>query len=264
MIRQIVISILSISALLPVPLKAALGESIAEDNLASLSINRNKKSSDSKQREIADDYVFSKAINLQFIGSSITAKFAPQNNQGEKIELSKLAFSLGYDHFNWVSYVENDPHGITNQTGEQLSTPYNDPPRGGYQYDAADELPFYWDMVKCDRCEARHQYQNPDNSQQFELVFKDAPADYRLGSDESMEFITHLVGVKNYDQQTQKAEWEILNTFRWKLTNPTPFVGQVSLVEANIDINRLSPFLLKEMLADGALLATSPKTKFAN
>lgn len=200
------------------------------------------------------DITYDRDINHIFIGSKITTRFSPRNSQGEKIELHKLASELGYDHFNWVSYVEEDPHGIADVTGKQLSTPYNDPPRGGYHYDSADGLPFYWDVVECDRCKQRHHFQNDNNLKQFELVFEDAPADYRLRPGEAIEFITNLVGVKKIDSNTQEAEWDILHTFRWKLTNPRPDYSQVSLVDADVNLKQLSPLLLNTMLLDGATL----------
>ncbi len=201
-----------------------------------------------------EGFPYGQNITHTFIGSRIITQFNPQNSQGENIKLNQLASSLGYDHFNWVNYVEKDPYGITDQAGQQLKIPYNDPPKGGYRYDSADRLPFYWDLVKCDRCKPRHHFQNPHNLSQFELVFEDSPADYRLQPGEAVEFTTHLVGVKQYDLQQQTAEWEILHTFRWKLTNPHPTLSQVSLIESDVALNKLSPLLLSKMQLDGAIL----------
>ena len=197
---------------------------------------------------IADE----RAITHIFTGSTIITRFSPINSRGEKIELHRLASQLGYDHFNWVNYVEKDPYGIADTNGKQLTTPYNDPPKNGYQYDRADGFPFYWDIEQCDRCKQRHHFQNYNNHKQYELIFEDAPADYRLQPGEAVEFITHLVGVKEIDSVHQRAKWDILHTFRWKLTNPRPNYSQVSLVEANVDLDRLSPMLLNTMLLDGA------------
>ena len=219
--------------------------------------NKNLNINQAKLSEVNQNFAFAQAITHQLLGSKIVTQFAPKNNQGENIDLNQLASSLGYDHFNWVSYVEKDPYGITDQAGQQLSTPYNDPPRGGYHYDRADELPFYWDMVNCDRCKQRHHFQNPNNSGQFELVFVDAPADYRLQPGESIEFMTNLVGVKNYDVQQPEATWDVLHTFRWKLTNIRPNHSQVSLISADVDLTQLTPLLLSTMKADGALLPSS-------
>ncbi len=200
------------------------------------------------------DFAYAQNITHQLIGSRIITQFTPKNSQGESIDLNQLASSLGYDHFNWASYVEKDPYGIKNQEGQKMHTPYNDPPQGGYLYDPADRLPFYWDLVECDRCKYRHHFQNSHNLKQFELVFQDAPADYRLQPGEAVEFVTHLVGVKQYDPQQHTAEWEILHTFRWKLTNPHPNFSRVSLIESDVALDQLSPSLLSMMQLDGAIL----------
>jgi hypothetical protein len=200
------------------------------------------------------NFANAKDITHQVIGSRITTRFSPKNSLGEKVALNKLASDLGYDHFNWVNYVEQDPYGITDWIGRQLSTPYNDPPKGGYQYDSADMLPFYWDIGSCDRCKSYHHIQNSNNLNQFELVFHDSPADYRLQPGESVDFVTSLVGVKKYSPVKQTAEWEILHTFRWRLTNPYPGYGKVSLIEVEVTLSELSPQLLHTMQLDGAIL----------
>ena len=246
--KNIFVSTVVISVLLSLPSRTIVGKCES---------NNNQKINLSKSPEITDNFVYAQAVTHKFIGSRIITQFSPTNSQGENIDLSKLASNLGYDHFNWVSYVEKDPYGIADRAGRQLSTPYNDPPRGGYQYDAADKLPFYWDMVNCDRCQQRHHFQNPHNLRQFELVFEDAPADYRLQPGEAIEFITNLVGVRNYDIQQQQAEWDILYTFRWKLTNLRPNYNQVSLIAADIDLTQLSPLLLATMQSDGAIFPSS-------
>ncbi|MEL6437940.1 MAG: hypothetical protein AAFQ80_01610 [Cyanobacteria bacterium J06621_8] len=197
---------------------------------------------------------FAQYITHQIIGSGIITKFTPRDQDAQSIDLNLLAASLGYDHFNWASYVEQDPYGIVNHQGEKLKTPYNDPPQGGYRYDAADMLPFYWDVVQCDRCKSRHHFQHAYNSSQFQLIFEDFPADYRLQSGEAIEFVTSLVGVKFFDPQQHQSEWEILYTFRWQLTNPRPHLSQVSLIDHNLAIAQLSPVLLQRMKLDGAII----------
>ena len=198
-----------------------------------------------------------RSITHILIGGRIITQFSPRNSQGEKIELQQLATKLGYDHFNWVSYVETDPHGIVDSSGVPLSTPYNDPPQGGYRYDSADRFPFYWDVVDCDRCKQRHHVKNYNNSQPFDLVFEDAPADYRLQPGEAIEFITNLVGVKKLDKEQNQTEWEVIHTFRWKLTYPTSHQSQVSIIDDNVLLNKISPQLLNMMVLDGAILPTS-------
>ena len=200
-------------------------------------------------------FLHAKNISHRVIGSKIVTKFSPRNSFGQKIALNKLAIELGYDHFNWVNYVEEDPYGISDRAGRALSTPYNDPPKGGYAYDSADSLPFYWDIVDCDRCKPHHHRKHSNNLKANELVFHDFPADYRLQPGEAVEFVTSLVGVKKYDVGNRTAEWDVLYTFRWQLTNPSPRRGQTSLVEKNVDLNKLPPALLNAMKLDGAALS---------
>lgn len=258
--KNISISIITFIILFPfssvaTALEFASSKKETQNQISSLEIQ--EKSNSKKSRKITTQPTFEANVNIQLQGARIVAKFAPENSQGEKMELTELALMMGYDHFNWVSYVENDPHGIANQQGELLSTPYNDPPLGGYQYDSADRLPFYWDIEQCVRCSHRHNYQHPLVTKQYELVFEDVPSDPRLQPGEAIEFITHLVGVKSYDTQTNQAEWDILNTFKWQLTNPIPYQGQVSLIEDNIDTTKIAPSIIAEMQADGATLPES-------
>lgn len=230
--------------------RAARERDLAAKNADNLNFNSGRNLS----TENIDHSIFQESLKIELTGARIVAKFAPENHLGEQIELAKLAAMMGYDRFSWVNYVEQDPYGIIDRQGQLLSTPYNDPPIGGYQYDAADELPFYWDVEECDGCRQRHHYQHPLISQKYQLVFEDIPSDPRLQPGEAIEFVTHLVGVKNHNSATKTAEWDVLNTFRWQLTNPTPGRGRVSLTENNIELATLSPFLLIEMQADGALL----------
>ncbi|ELS01852.1 hypothetical protein Xen7305DRAFT_00015590 [Xenococcus sp. PCC 7305] len=200
------------------------------------------------------NFPFAEQISVSLENSRILAKFSPQDNRGQKISLKSLAATLGYKNFNWVNYVEKDPHGIANNKGDKLVTPYNDPPFGGYQYDGADNFPFYWDIESCENCRSRHNYQHHQVKNQFELIFEDMPSDYRLKDQESIDFITHLVGVKSYNQAQKKAEWEVLTTFRWKLTNLASGKGQVSLVSFDINPHNLPPSLMSQMQIDGGMI----------
>ncbi len=210
----------------------------------------------SKNTLSVNNFAFAKHISVDLENSRILARFAPQDHQGKKIPLKSLAATLGYKNFNWVSYVEQDPYGIADNNGNQLSTPYNDPPSGGYQYDGADEFPFYWDIESCENCRSRHNYQHHKVLNQFELIFEDMPSDYRLKDEESIDFITHLVGVKRYNKTEKKAQWEVLTTFRWKLTNSNSGKGKVSLVGFDINSQSLPPSLLSQMQIDGGIVSS--------
>ncbi|MGD1919782.1 MAG: hypothetical protein ACFCAD_13365 [Pleurocapsa sp.] len=217
-----------------------------------------------KPSKVNHNIVYSQDIIHILIGARIITQFTPRDSQGEKIKLDRLASDLGYEHFNWVSYVEKDPHGILDSLGKEMLAPYNDPPAGGYQYDRADRFPFYWDVVYCDRCNQRHHFQNYNNSQQFALVFEDAPADYRLQPGEAVEFMTNLVGVKHINLEQNKAEWEILHSFRWKLTNPRANHSQVSLTDTNVDLSKLHPTLIDTMISDGAAIPRAIEVSNSN
>lgn len=233
--------------------------SIASKNSPTLAENTHESQMSLQPIQLDSNFIYGENINHILIGGRIISQFSPRNSKGEAINLQQLAKELGYDHFNWVNYVETDPYGICDRTGQPLATPYNDPPQGGYHYDAADSYPFYWDVVKCELCRQRHHFQDYRNLKQSILVFEDAPADYRLQPGEAIKFVTSLVGVKKLDQQQQKAEWEVLHTFRWQVTNPHPYYSQTSLLDTNVGLEKLSPLLLNTMLSDGALLPKSDR-----
>ena len=232
-------------------------------NVAQSETTNNLKSNYRKPLSTQQNFNYKKAIAHKLNGGRITTRFTPKDNNGDSIALSTLAASLGYDHFNWVSYVEADPYGISDRDGNMMSTPYNDPPFGGYQYDSADRLPFYWDVVDCDLCKQRHHIQHSKNLQQFKLTFKDAPTDSRLQLGEAIEFMTSLVGVKNVDANGQSAAWDVLHTFRWKTTNTTAGF-QVSIVDPNVDTTQLPDPLLSQMVLDGAELSNAIKISNSN
>ena len=249
-LRNLLFGTLALGVMLSVSTKNNVAVSEPIDNL---------KSNFSKSWEAEQNFDYQKAIAHKLNGGRITTQFSPKNNQGNHLALSTLASKLGYDHFNWVSYVEADPYGVSDRHGKMMSTPYNDPPVDGYKYDSADRLPFYWDVEECDLCKQRHHIQNVKNLQPFHLTFKDAPTDSRLQPGESIEFITSLVGVKSISQDRQTAAWDVLHTFRWQMTNTSTDGFQVSLVDADVDTTQLSSLLSAKMILDGAELSTSVK-----
>ena len=235
-----------------------------KNNVAVSQPSNNLKSNYQKPLQTKHNLNYQKAIAHKIEGGRITTQFSPIDKKGYQIELDTLASELGYDHFNWVSYVEADPYGISDREGNMMSAPYNDPPLGGYQYDSADRLPFYWDVTECDRCKQRHNIQNYHNLQRYNLVFEDAPRDSRLQPGESIEFMTSLVGVKSINSDHTAAEWDVLYTFRWQVSNITPNNSQISLIDTDLDTAQLPPSLLAKMSLDGAKLATSVKVSSSN
>ncbi len=242
--------------LLPIKVNSVSIDTNQENNPNKCDLDSSKLETKTNNKTLNyTNFSFNKNIYLKIEKSGIIATFAPQNNTGEKIELKQLASALDYERFAWVNYVEQDPHGIRDRYGNIVPTPYNDPPPGGYQYQGADYHPFYWDMEKCDRCQSRHHYQHPKITSKFALVFEDHPSDPRLQSGESVNFVTHLVGVKS--QSSNKREWEILTTFSWKLTNNKRKQGRVSLMANNIKPSQLSSSLLAQIQADGGKINNS-------
>jgi hypothetical protein len=250
---QLPVSIITAITLFSTPIEATPLKLKTSQSISSLPNMIRENEGRQVDEKIAKIFPLEQTVNLEFSGSQVIARFIPKNIQNQKIGLSELASILGYHHFNWVSYVAKDPYGIADKSGKLLSTPYNDPPQGGYYYEAADKLPFYWDVDQCDRCLPKHHYQNPKITNEFELVFEDVPSDYRLKPGESIEFITHLVGVESLDMETSKAKWHVLYTFKWKLTNSLVGQGSVSLIEANINPLSLPPSLQQQMKIDGAI-----------
>ena len=252
-------ALLAVSNLLTIAVKANANIPQSENILSKSQCSAVQESSAdkfSKNTSSVTEFAFAKHISVTLENSRMFAKFAPQDHRGQRITLKSLASNLGYQNFNWVSYVEQDPYGIADNNGNQLSTPYNDPPSGGYQYDGADEFPFYWDIESCENCRSRHNYQHHKVVNQFELVFEDMPSDHRLKGEESINFITHLVGVKSYHKTEKKAQWEVLTTFRWKLTNSNSGKGQVSLIGFDIHPQSLPPSLLSQMQIDGGVVSS--------
>ena len=199
---------------------------------------------------------FSAYLKFQVVGSQIIAKFLPQNQHNQPLEIDSLAAATGYKSFNWVSYVEQDPYGIADYQGKALSLPYNDPPLGGYQYDKADNHPFYWDIERCQNCHSRYYYKHPQIKQKFALTFEDSPSDYRLKPGETIEFVTHLVGIKAKGDQSNRLQWDVLSTFTWQLTNNAAGHGQVSLTAVDLNVSQLSSSLLKLIKHDGGTIST--------
>ena len=108
-----------------------------------LSESKNTQANNYKLLDKKRSFIYAENVTHRVIGSRIITRFTPKNRSGQKIAPDKLALDLGYDHFNWVNYVERDPYGMSDRAGRVLSTPYNDPPLEGYIYDSADSLPFY-------------------------------------------------------------------------------------------------------------------------
>ena len=246
-------SLASLSLITPFARNIAEASSISNYQTKSV-CSANESLKGNKTHNLLQNFNFSHHLDFKVSGSQIVARFAPHNKQDQALELDSLAAKLGYKRFDWVNYVEQDPYGIADYQGQLLSLPYNDPPLGGYQYETADDHPFYWDIEQCENCRSRHYYQHPKIKQKFALTFEDNPSDYRLKPGETIEFVTHLVGVKIDRTDKERSQWDVLSTFKWQLTNNAVGRGQVSLTAVNLNVLELSPATLTLIKNDGGQL----------
>jgi len=129
-----------------------------------------------------------------------------------KLSLDEAAKLCGYDHFNWVQYVLDDPQpamvGVNNPQ-KVLKGPYLDPPLGGYtsQTYGDDSLPYYLG----ENGPTAHELQ--DYSTKFKLTFDDAPQDEGLKGNDTVKFIIGLVGVLANDKYDMLHVWEWESNF---------------------------------------------------
>lgn len=255
MSKKLLLSICATLSLVPLPIKSLASDtsvSNGENKLrCTANVHHRKDNQNTKTVEIE------KHLTFLTIGSRIEVKFSPRNLQNQPLSLESLAVKLGYQSFNWVSYVEKDPYGMTDYQGNILYLPYNDPPLGGYQYEAADNYPFYWDIEQCENCRSRYNYQHPKVQQKYTLYFEDSPSDYRLKEGETVVFVTHLVGIKKHNIEQNQSSWEVLNTFKWQLTNDAAGRGKISLIAVNLPTSELSPSVLALIENDGGFIPQS-------
>ena len=260
MYKKLLLGLLATISLVPLPTTKSWASNIENNKHRTLECAVDNFSR-SKNNEITT-INFHEHLTFSTIGSRINVKFSPHNLQKQPLALASLAAKLGYQSFNWVSYVEQDPYGMIDYRGNLLSLPYNDPPLGGYEYGAADNYPFYWDIEQCENCHSRYNYRHPKVKQKYALYFEDSPADYRLKEGETVEFITHLVGVVDRNSEYNRSSWEVLTTFKWQLTNDAEGRGQVSLIAVNLLTSELSPSVLASIQKDGGFIPQS--TAIAN
>jgi len=126
---------------------------------------------------------------------------------GPCITFSTPHIEEDYSRVRYINIVTKDPYEIKDYKGHTISVPYIDPPYRGFDYEAADTSPYYWDD-KSFKGNKRHKVNHPNNRNTESLIFKDCPQDYRLKTGESIEFITC-----SYDTLLK----EIIDCQDWKL-----------------------------------------------
>jgi hypothetical protein len=77
-------------------------------------------------------------------GTGITGSFTSTVG-GPPPTLGAAAAACGEHHFNWFQVVTADNMPPNDANGNPLMPPYIDPPPGGYSFQWADNVPWYWD-----------------------------------------------------------------------------------------------------------------------
>jgi len=115
------------------------------------------------------------------------------------------------ENYRWVNIITQDPHGIKDRQGRLMKEPYLDPPIHGWQYEAADASPYYWDDANFNG-NSRHKINHPKNTGEDFITFKDCPAEPRLKRKETVEFTTCLFNTVT--KQSEKCIKWALNAKR--------------------------------------------------
>jgi hypothetical protein len=82
-------------------------------------------------------------VNALGVGKGISGGFT--SSTGNPASLAAAATACKEDHFNWYQVVTADNGKAVDASGNKLTAPYVDPPPGGYNFQWADNLPWYWD-----------------------------------------------------------------------------------------------------------------------
>jgi len=150
-----------------------------------------------------------------FLDNQIIAAFTPQFG----LTVDEAAKLCGYDHFNWYQIVTNDPNPPTAKGSDTpLTTPYVDPPLGGYKNGKPpgtdDHLPFFWnDPLSDGEKGTRQNLEYNTSPDRKTLTFIDTPKLFSgqpLQPGKYVNFQTSLVGV------FPDGTFQVLYTFTWK------------------------------------------------
>ena len=102
--------------------------------------------------------------------------------------------TMSVPHINnevrFINIVTNDPAGAPKtRLLQEISTPYIDPPKHGWNYNLADTSPYYWDDESFNG-NPNYKINNPNITTEEQVIFKDCPSDPRLKKGEAIEFTT--------------------------------------------------------------------------
>ncbi len=153
-------------------------------------------------------------------GPALVGEFTPTNG----CTVDEVATAFGFDHFNWVNIALKYPRSLITWG---LSTPFVDPPKGGFPGGRfADNLPFYWDEGTDTRIVPGYHLMDNITSDKKKLGFYDKPENALLLPGERMSFVTMLAGIKS-------DGWEPLDTYMWS----SNYTGRGGVITTrNIDL----------------------------
>ena len=139
----------------------------------------------------SDPLFFHRNVNVQPSGATMEAVFVPDNG----CTLQAVANAAGYFHFNWTNLVIQAPQDLRVICGAQV--PFFDPlPGRRFTCPAgwSDDLVYIWNEVNEDGTVTNtelDQWTAP-----YQLRFKDVPSWGTLNQNNTITFVTALVGVR--------------------------------------------------------------------
>ena len=144
--------------------------------------------------------------NFGLIGSFRVTK----DEDGIPLTLNELENFLGQDHLNWFQKVVGDTNQPNDANGNPLVPPYIDPPINGYDFQWADDRPWYFDEFSKPADDPRDwsaAFLLSNNTDGSLLDYFDFPSDSKAGT--TLDFATFLVS--DYGNQ----RYSVLGGFSW-------------------------------------------------
>ncbi len=149
--------------------------------------------------DTASDIIKNSQIVVNPTDVTMKVTFSPTTSLGTPVTLNALAEAAGYDHFNWLSYVTYSPFPLHDRSGNLLSTPFFDPPLGGWYYTVADYKATFWNEGE----NYPHDwYHLSSHTHSDSIDFEDTPSHDGFqpdNPDHHFVFYTSLVGVAPKD-----------------------------------------------------------------
>ena len=139
-----------------------------------------------------------------------------KKSDGTTMTVKELEQSLGQDHLNWFQKVVGDTNPQKDSSGNTLTVPYVDPPKGGYNDLWGDDAPWYWNETPKPAGETRPEAGQLSNQVMgSSLAFEDFPSVVEMGkpvAGAKVDFATFLIsdfGNKTYQVLSGGISWGI-------------------------------------------------------